>query len=545
MENKGAVGVVAASYYSYSGYNDGFSIGMINTIWPSPGLSASFGSGASPNPYGTQVDFVSMGDVVNQGLIRMAATWGNNQYTHELYHWFGDPAMRIWTENPNPNAITASYPTTVPSGATSMSISSCSEADAIATLCQDGLLLSKETLSGGNGTLLFDPVSGPSPLVLTISKHNCKPLIDNISIESCTLPVSNFSANIIQATSATNISFSDLTGCSPTLWHWNFPGGHPSYSTDQNPVIRYDYAGTFDVVLTTFNALGSNTMCKTNFITICDTTYSNVMSDNCNAAGSWDMTSGTGNWMNVDPTTPPDDHTGSGNCFITNGNSFYSRDPTTYILTSPSVDLSGITGCELTFWMYLEQEGENWDGGFIELFDGSNWNSVSDNYLDPPYDGALSSSWGNPYGGISAWYADRTVWTLVSVDLSGAGYDNISDFKVRFKFGADDYKQNKTGWAIDDLSIQTSSISDTPPNCVWTGLGGDNNWHTTANWSCNSVPTSTTNVFIPQYKPGPYYPETFTLTNEEVGNLTIESNAILRVPSGISLTVNGDLSIQE
>lgn len=38
MENKGAVGVVGAAYYSYSGYNDALSIGMIDAIWPDPGL---------------------------------------------------------------------------------------------------------------------------------------------------------------------------------------------------------------------------------------------------------------------------------------------------------------------------------------------------------------------------------------------------------------------------------------------------------------------------------------------------------------------------
>ncbi|MEN8225078.1 MAG: C25 family cysteine peptidase, partial [Bacteroidota bacterium] len=376
MESKGAVGVIAAAYYSYSGYNDGFSLGMINTIWPSPGLTASFGSGASPSAYGTQTSFFSMGDVMNQGLIRMAATWGNNRYTHELYHWFSDPALKIWTENPNPNAIAATYSSTINNGATTYSISSCSEADAVASLCQDGQLLDAITLTAGSGTLNFDPVSPTSDLVLTISKQDCKPLIDYISVVGCTFPVTNFSASSTSANTMSNISFSDLSACSPTSWRWNFPGGNPSYSEDQNPVIRYENPGTYDVVLTTTNAQGANTMIKASYIMINDTTYSYYMDDNCNSAGSWGMTTGSALWMNVDPTIPPDDHTGGGQCFITNGNDDYGTSQS-YILTSPSVDLSGATGCELTFWMYLEQEGSNWDGGFIELFDGSTWNTIS------------------------------------------------------------------------------------------------------------------------------------------------------------------------
>ncbi|MDZ7775079.1 MAG: hypothetical protein U5L09_05420 [Bacteroidales bacterium] len=35
----------AASYYSYSGYNDGLSAGFIDAMFPEPGLVPSFGEG--------------------------------------------------------------------------------------------------------------------------------------------------------------------------------------------------------------------------------------------------------------------------------------------------------------------------------------------------------------------------------------------------------------------------------------------------------------------------------------------------------------------
>jgi len=544
MENKGAVGVIAAAYYSYSGYNDGFSIGMINTIWPSPGLTPSFGSGANPNPYASQSDFYTMGDVMNQGLIRMAASWGNNRYSHELYHWFGDPAMRIWTEDPNPNAIAATYPLSISNGATNLAITSCSEAEAIASICKDGILLDVITLSGGSGTLNFDAAVPGTKMVLTISKQNCKPLIEQLPVIGCNEPVSNFVADFTSANTTSVISFSDLSACSPTTWRWNFPGGNPSYSELQNPVIRYDESGTYDVVLTTTNGLGSNTATKAAYIHINDTTITYHLDDNCNIAGSWELNGGSAGWINVDPVIPADDHSVGGNCFITNGNGDYGIS-TSYILTSPPVDLSGISGCELSFWMYMEQEGSNWDGGFIELYDGSSWNTVSNTYLDPVYDGTLSASYANPYGGSAAWYADRTTWTKVTLGLAGAGYDDISNFQIRFKFGADNYAQSKTGWAIDDLCITTCSIPNSPAHIVWTGLSGDNNWNSASNWSDNTVPDGTTNVFIPQYKPGTYYPQSFTDLLVEVNDLTIESNALLKVPSGYSLTINGDCVIKE
>jgi PKD repeat protein len=485
-----------------------------------------------------------MGDVVNQGLIRMAAMWGNNRYTHELFHWFGDPTMRIWTENPNPNAITASYPVSIPSGSSSLSISSCSESDALATLCQDGQLLAKVTLSGGSGTLIFSPISGPVKAILTISKKDCKPLVDQLSIDNCSGPVSDFTANITDANSTTSISFSDLSGCGPTTWHWNFPGGDPSYSSAQNPIIRYDEPGLHDVVLTTINAQGMNTMIKTNFITIADTIIDIYMSDDCNAAASWQMTSGTSNWQNVDPTTPADDHSIGGNCFITAGNSNYGTG-TSYILSSSSIDLSSVTSCELIFWMYLRQEGSNYDGGFIELYDGSSWNTVGNEFLNPAYDGTLGASYGNPYGGSPAWFNNRTTWTKVTVDLDAAGYAGISDFRIRFKFGADNYSQTVTGWAIDDISICKLSIPFCPNHVVWTGMDNNNSWSNPGNWSNNAVPDAQTNVLIPQYKPGSDYPQTFTPSSIEVGDVTVGPGAILRIPSGYSLTVNGDLVIED
>ena len=172
--------------------------------------------------------------------------------------------------------------------------------------------------------------------------------------------------------------------------------------------------------------------------------------DNCDSAGDWDMDSGSGNWLNVDPTTPADDHTDNGNCFLTNGNSTYST-TSTYILTSPQIDLSGHTSTQLSFWMYMEAEA-SYDGGFIECYDGSSWNKITNTDLSLNYDGSLSTSYSNPYGGEDVWYSDRTSWTQVTVDVSA--YTN-DDFRIRFKFGSDSSNQNN-GWGIDDVKITSS-----------------------------------------------------------------------------------------
>jgi len=185
MENKGAVGVVGAAYYSYSGYNDALSIGMIDAIWSNPGLIPDFGTYDTNNNYhiGAGNNIYTMGDVVNQGLFAMVQNIGDNQYTFELFHYFGDPAMKMWTANPNDNQITASHNNTMSVGNNSFTISASNCADGVATLVYDGQLIGKTTLTAGAGVINFNPLNDAAAYAtLTISKHNSKPYTVNITI---------------------------------------------------------------------------------------------------------------------------------------------------------------------------------------------------------------------------------------------------------------------------------------------------------------------------------------------------------------------------
>ena len=184
--NGGSVGVIAASYYSYSGYNDGLSIGMIDAIWSNPGLVPVFGSGGISNPNVTaHSDIVTMGDVVNHGLIREIQTWGGSntsiRYTHELFHYFGDPAMRIWTESPQ--TITATFNTTISCSDTALAITNCNDSNAIVTLMGNNQLLARIELVNGSGFLPLYNLQGVS-FTLSITGRNMRPLLSTINMGS-------------------------------------------------------------------------------------------------------------------------------------------------------------------------------------------------------------------------------------------------------------------------------------------------------------------------------------------------------------------------
>ena len=81
-------------------------------------------------------------------------------------------------------------------------------------------------------------------------------------------PVADFTASATAICVGESITFTDTSTNLPFVWSWTFTGGTPNSSTDQNPVITYNTAGTFEVELTATNFNGSDTETKTVFITV-------------------------------------------------------------------------------------------------------------------------------------------------------------------------------------------------------------------------------------------------------------------------------------
>ncbi|RUA28449.1 MAG: hypothetical protein DSY76_04370 [Bacteroidetes bacterium] len=245
--NGGAVGVIAASYYSYSGNNDGFSLGVVDAIWSNPGVVPNFGNGGFSNPNVTpHTDIVTMGDVVNQGLIRGMETWAgsnsSNRYTSELFHYFGDPAMRIWTQAPQ--NITANFNTSFSCSDTVLAISNCSDSDAVVTLMGNDVLLSRVQLQNGNGLLPLTNIQG-YVFTLTITSRNKRPLISTITMGGGGGPLSSFSSvtsNICKGDSLGKLSVFPACGTPPYQILWST--GDTTLVLDSLTAGNYSYTLT-------------------------------------------------------------------------------------------------------------------------------------------------------------------------------------------------------------------------------------------------------------------------------------------------------------
>jgi len=220
-EDGGCVGIFAHSEVSYSGYNDGLAFGLFDAIWADPGLIPNFtGSNGIPNPIVTPHNNIyTMGDVANQGLIRMVETWGDNQYTFELFHYHGDPAMKIWTDVPVP--ITSVHGDSILcNNDTTFEIASSSCLDGMATLVVDDELIGQVQLVNGTGTIHFAPITG-SYALLTISKHNYKPYVGLVPIYGGCIKA-KFIADKYQTCLPDSITFTDISSGTVTSYLWDF-----------------------------------------------------------------------------------------------------------------------------------------------------------------------------------------------------------------------------------------------------------------------------------------------------------------------------------
>ena len=64
------------------------------------------------------------------------------------------------------------------------------------------------------------------------------------------------------------VTFNNESSANATSFAWSFPGGTPANSTQENPVVTYNTAGTYNVTLTATNSAGNDVTTLTSYITV-------------------------------------------------------------------------------------------------------------------------------------------------------------------------------------------------------------------------------------------------------------------------------------
>ena len=81
-------------------------------------------------------------------------------------------------------------------------------------------------------------------------------------------PVAAFNANVTSGTVPLSVTFTDQSSNSPTGWAWNFGDTTNNTSTSQNPQHTYNNPGTYTITLTATNSGGSDSLTRTNYISV-------------------------------------------------------------------------------------------------------------------------------------------------------------------------------------------------------------------------------------------------------------------------------------
>ncbi|MBU2651800.1 MAG: PKD domain-containing protein [Bacteroidetes bacterium] len=125
------------------------------------------------------------------------------------------------------------------------------------------------TYSGQNPPLVTYAAAGRFDVSLTTSSSAGSATKDSLEMIIVGAPETDFTANNTYLQNGESVNFEDISSNDPIEWLWEFPGGVPETSTDQDPQgIQYDETGNYNVTLTATNQYGDDMLVKEAYITV-------------------------------------------------------------------------------------------------------------------------------------------------------------------------------------------------------------------------------------------------------------------------------------
>ncbi len=107
-------------------------------------------------------------------------------------------------------------------------------------------------------TLRFNSILGLTAFVMVLGVLASCGGDDKDGEKAVPAPMAAFSAGETAIFKGGEVSFTDESTGGATSWLWTFEGGTPTTSVEQNPTIKYETAGTFDVTLIAGNDGGAS-----------------------------------------------------------------------------------------------------------------------------------------------------------------------------------------------------------------------------------------------------------------------------------------------
>ncbi len=322
-------------------------------------------------------------------------------------------------------------------------------------------------------------------------------------------PAANFTASSKMSCVGSQITFTN-TSVSSTSRIWYFPGGTPSTSTANNPVVTYAVAGNYPVALKVVGVAGEDSIYFNNYIKIGGLTLPLVETFESNSATAslWKVTNNYANdtlgwrkWTNTVGTTP-------GNTVY--GLNFWDNVNTTrrYQLQTPILDFRGMQNANLAFQhAYTRYAVNDRDSLIVSISTncGTSWTRLLGLTETRPNNGARMATF-TENGGVAQTSTTPFIPTKAAdwcgTDVNGSPCNNINlnsyiglnniviRFEAYFSGGNNLFLDNinitgtpfspKAGFTVPSLvcANQNFTLADTsknnPSNWEWTITGPQN-----------------------------------------------------------------------
>ena len=128
--------------------------------------------------------------------------------------------------------------------------------------------------------------NGYYPVQKTVTVVDGETTILNVELEEGEGLIPDFSASATDVALGSEVQFTDETwGANVVSWCWRFEGAEPESSIIQNPMVKYNEVGSYDVTLTVTNTDGdSQTITKQRYINVTESyNMDDVTITTCNA----------------------------------------------------------------------------------------------------------------------------------------------------------------------------------------------------------------------------------------------------------------------
>ncbi len=309
---------------------------------------------------------------------------------------------------------------------------------------------------------------GDGTYTVTLTATNaCGTSTSTEIVNITSLPQANFSANSTSGCAPFTVQFNDESSSNATSWSWSFPGGNPSSSTQQNPTVTYNAAGTYTVSLTVENALGENTLTQSNYITVGTVptagfnNTTNLLTANFNNTSSnstsyaWNF--GDGNTSNsANPShTYDEDGTYTVTLTTTNNCGAVTATQTVTVASMPTAGFSANTtsGCAPFMAQFTNESSEN-ATSFQWSFPGGT---------------PASSTAENP----SVTYSEAGTYTVTLTVSNAAGSNSVTQTNFITVYDVPDAGFNAT---VDELTVTFNNMTQNATGYEWDfGDGTDSN----------------------------------------------------------------------